>query len=163
MTLMTLLPNLFPMSALHRWGGELCCGAFPGATAGVAFALEPDGRITWKSLRPIAPNVLAHLRGRCEEIRAALVAANAPAPANDAAEPTAEARAYGRYVEMRPAGLLIDTNGHPSDLALIDRLHHLAMDHDNQAPAWLAHLLADPGEVGLHGELDTIEQECSGR
>ncbi len=81
--------------------------------------------------------------------------------AND--DPIAQARARGWHVELRPAGLLIDTNGQPSDPALMDRLHHLALDHDNQVPAWPAHLLANPGEVVLHGELDTIEQACSRR
>ncbi|WP_159717575.1 hypothetical protein [Geminicoccus flavidas] len=69
--------------------------------------------------------------------------------------PIAEARARGWHVEMRPAGLLIDTQGQPSDPALLDRLH-VAMD---QEEAWPAHLLADPGEVILRGELELIEQE----
>ncbi|WP_191058791.1 hypothetical protein [Geminicoccus harenae] len=71
------------------------------------------------------------------------------------ADPIDAARARGWHVELRPAGLLIDTQGQPSDLALMERLHVVV----GQEPAWPAHLLSDPGEVVLRGELDLIERE----
>ena len=43
-------------------------------------------------------------------------------------DPIAEARARGWRVEVRPSGLLIDTQGQPAERGLMDRLHELMLD-----------------------------------
>ena len=76
--------------------------------------------------------------------------------AND--DPIAVARARGWHVELRPVGLLIDTRDHAPNLALMDRLHGVMQ---GQEAAWPAAVLADPAEITLRGELDTIEGKWS--
>ncbi len=79
------------------------------------------------------------------------------ADANEA-DPIDAARARGWHVELRPVGLLIDTRDQAPNLALMDRLHGVMQ---GQEAAWPAVVLADPAEITLRGELDTIEREWS--
>jgi hypothetical protein len=53
--------------------------------------------------------------------------------------------------------LVIHTCGQPSDPTLMNALYALMMGAE--AAGWPAHLLDDPAEVVLRGELGAIEQE----
>lgn len=123
--------------------------------AGVTIVLTPDGKLLWRSVRPIAPALRAELRACRAEILTAFskAAEVAAASATAGAAVIAEAEARGWRVEMRASGILVDTCGQPSDPALIDRLHRLVLDDP---------VLADPAEVVVPGELAEIEAALGG-
>lgn len=100
--------------------------------AGVAIALQPDGRLTWASSQLLNPDLLRELRANRNDIRAGLIAQSTNLPA-DLLE---RAWSLGWRIEDRPSGILIDCRSGRADASLLDELMAWALaenPHDDPA------------------------------